>query len=493
MKKKTKSKPSEKFSFSLEFQTEILRYFIQAREGVLIMPKIKPGYFTLIEHSIIYEALHKAIKRYKRIPGQAVVIETMKAMLTSRDYVDLLTKDDIPQVTTLIKSLYSNPLKDEDIIKENIFRFHAYLEVKALNEVTDFTDFDQFEAYQEQFSKILRSSKPVTDNDEPLYMVDGTVSRQLIRKISPDVIPSPFRQLNDLTNGGGFPKGSIIVLLDKAKAKKTFMLINAARGYLAMRKNVLYVDLENGKSQIMERMVQSTLGRTKREMLTGEQDMLEKRHMRKYKRMGVEFVVEKLPAKVADANHLKALIQKVEAEKGIKVHILMLDYAAKMASISRDRDDFERISNIYIDIANLADEIGLEHIWTANHVQRSAMKRKQTRYEEDDIALCIDIIRHAQVIYGLNSTEEEEQNHIFRTEVVVQRDGKPHGRALFHMDVEKQRMKEFTREQRQKYDETVGAAVDQMMETEGEDKGPRKRPVNPNADKDKRAKKTGDI
>lgn len=41
-------------------------------------------------------------------------------------------------------------------------------------------------------------------------------------------------------------------------------MINLARGYLAMRKSVLYVDLENGKAQIMDRMVQSSINRTKR-------------------------------------------------------------------------------------------------------------------------------------------------------------------------------------------------------------------------------------
>ncbi len=34
-------------------------------------------------------------------------------------------------------------------------------------------------------------------------------------------------------------------------------MVNLARGYLRMKKSVLYVDTENGKEQIMDRFIQS--------------------------------------------------------------------------------------------------------------------------------------------------------------------------------------------------------------------------------------------
>lgn len=67
-------------------------------------------------------------------------------------------------------------------------------------------------------------------------MVGGTIKRQLMRKIDPDVIPTPYWQLNNLSNGSGYSKGSIFVILDKPKAKKTFSLINISRGYLSMKR-----------------------------------------------------------------------------------------------------------------------------------------------------------------------------------------------------------------------------------------------------------------
>lgn len=474
-----------KFTFSIEFQLEVLRFLIQGKKSLLYVQKIKPGYFTLIEHSIVVEALVKFVKKYQRIPSEVLMVEQVKILLKGRDYVDLVTKDDIPNIHKLISELYNKPLKDVDIVLENIHKFIAYIELKALNESMDFSDYNSYETYQAKLTKILQSSKP-QKKDEPLLMVSGTAMRQLMRKVDPDVVPTPFWQLNRLGNGDGYPKNSLFVLIDRPKRRKTFALINIARGYLAMKKNVLYIDTENGKNQLMDRMIQSTLNKTKREMLTGDYDKMEQRHMRKYKRLGVEFIVERVPATIADCNTIMNLVRKLETEKGIKVHVIMIDYAAKLASIARDRDDVERINNVYIDIDNMGDELGLDAVWTAQHVTREGAKHQETKYEDNDIASAISIIRNAKCVMGLNSTQDEEEHNIMRMEVVVQRDGVPSGRVMFNMDPERQRMKEFSKEARAKYDESIGKQVDDLLKK-------RKRVSNPNADPEKRSKTSGDI
>lgn len=484
-KVKKKLNSCDKFTFSIEFQLEVLRFLIQGKESLLYIPKIKPGYFTLIEHSIVVEALIKFVKKYQRIPSEVLMIEQVKTLLEGKNYVDLVTKDDIPNIHKLISELYNKPLKDVDIILENIHKFIAYIELKALNESMDFSDYNSYETYQLKLTKILQNSKP-QKKDEPLLMVSGTAMRQLMRKVDPDVVPTPFWQLNKLGNGNGYPKNSLFVLIDRPKRRKTFALINIARGYLAMKKNVLYIDTENGKNQLMDRMIQSTLNKTKREMLTGDYDKMEQRHMRKYKRLGVEFIVERVPATIADCNTIKNLVGKLESEKGIKVHVIIIDYAAKLASIARDKDDVERINNVYIDIDNMGDELGLDAIWTAQHVTREGAKHQETKYEDNDIASAISIIRNAKCVMGLNSTPDEEEHNIMRMEVVVQRDGVPTGRVMFNMDPERQRMKEFSKEARAKYDDTMGRQVDDMLK--------KKRKVsNPNADPEKRGKTNGDI
>lgn len=454
-------KPKIKFEFTPEFQLEILRYIIRDREGALALNRIKANYFVLIEHGLIAEAIQKYVSQKKKVPSENILKQLISDLLSNKKYIDLVTKDDVPNIKKLIHELYTAPFNDGEYIKEQIYKFATYVEMKNLNESFDLNAFDQYEEYARKVDRVLQNSKP-KQQEEPAYLIRDVVDRQFKRQVDSEVIPSPYWQLNALTNAGGFPRGSVLVLLDKPKAKKTFFLVNLARGYLRMKKSVLYIDTENGKAQIMDRMVQASINHTKRELYSGEFDKQETKFLRKLSRLGVEFVVDRVSALVTDCNYIRDKILKLRAQ-GINIEVLMVDYAAKLMDISKTKDEFERISNIYVELQNLANEFKLDIIWTANHITREGGKHRSTRYQENDIAKCIDIVRHSQGIYGLNATEEELRDNIQRLEVVVQRDGAPSGRALFKVDVEKQRAVEFTRDQRKAYDELYAQQLDESI------------------------------
>lgn len=477
-----KFKDSVKFSFTPDFQLEILRFILRDKEGGLVLRRVKSSYLVLIEHALIFEGISKYFKKQGKMPSENILKQVIKELLESKAYVDLVTKDDLPSIQKLISNLYHIPLSDSEYIKERIYQFSTYVEMKNLNDSFDLDNFEQYEEYSRKIEKVLQKSKPKKE-DEPLYMIRDVTERQFKRQSEPSVIPCPYRQLNDLTNAGGYPEHSVNVILDKPKAKKTFFMVNLARGYLRMKKSVLYIDTENGQDQIMDRFIQSSINKTKKELYSGEYDKLEAKHLRKLARFGVELVVERVPAMITDVTYIREKIIQLR-NQGIDIRVLMVDYAGKLASIAGDREDFERISNVYVDLQNLAEELHLDIIWTAHHITREGKKHRLTRYDENDISGSIAIVRNAQVIVGLNSTEQEEKDNILRVEMVVQRDGLSSGRALFKCDVERQRCTEFTREQRKQYDEVYAGIVDKMVK---EQKG------NPSANKEKYEKKSGDI
>lgn len=477
-----KFKDSVKFSFTPDFQLEILRFILRDKEGGLVLRRVKSSYLVLIEHALIFEGISKYFKKQGKMPSENILKQVIKELLESKAYVDLVTKDDLPSIQKLISNLYHIPLSDSEYIKERIYQFSTYVEMKNLNDSFDLDNFEQYEEYSRKIEKVLQKSKPKKE-DEPLYMIRDVTERQFKRQSEPSVIPCPYRQLNDLTNAGGYPEHSVNVILDKPKAKKTFFMVNLARGYLRMKKSVLYIDTENGQDQIMDRFIQSGINKTKKELYSGEYDKLEAKHLRKLARFGVELVVERVPAMITDTTYIREKIIQLR-NQGIDIRVLMVDYAGKLASISRDREDFERISNVYVDLQNLAEELHLDIIWTAHHITREGKKHRLTRYDENDISGSIAIVRNAQVIMGLNSTEQEEKDNILRVEIVVQRDGLPSGRALFKCDVERQRCTEFTKEQRKQYDEVYSGVLDSMMKSSKD---------NPSANKEKYEKKSGDI
>lgn len=126
----------------------------------MVISKVKPGYFILIEHALIMEALLKFFRKYSKIPSKPLLIETCKVLLEGKDYVDLVIQDDIPKINNIIKQLYEVALKDSDVIRDQIYKFIAYVEIKSLNESMDFSNFSLYENYQNKISSIIRNSKP---------------------------------------------------------------------------------------------------------------------------------------------------------------------------------------------------------------------------------------------------------------------------------------------------------------------------------------------
>lgn len=451
-----------KFEFGVEFQQEVLHFIIKDKRGILSLRKIKDTYFTLISHQVIAKGLLHFSKKTKKLPkNPAVLMQEVKEILTVKSLADLVTQDDLVEVNKIINTLYTTPLLDADAIEDKVLKFCTFIQMKDLNDNFDLSDFSQYEEYYRKISQLLAKTK--SKKEVPLYLVRDVVERQFQRQADPQVMPTPFRQLNQLANGGGFPQGSILVALDKSKATKTFTLVNVGRSYLKMQKVVLYIDMENGAREIMMRMEQSTLNRSKSDLLSGEFDKLEQKHLRKYKRLGSEFIVRKLPANIGTANDIANIIDEIYNDTGLRVQVLIIDFMGKMGSIEKHKDDFDRISNVYIEVSNLAVDKELDVVWTAQHVTRQAEARRETRYEESDIAKCLDISRTASFVFGLNSTKEEREHGVQRWETVVARDAPSWGRCLFNIDLEKQRFQEFTVSQRKAYDEKFAPKIDQKL------------------------------
>ena len=441
-----------KFKFTVEYQFDLLRYIVLDKNGVNALQKIEDGFFTLTEHAVIANALIAYHKSNKRIPGETILRERIKSVLNTKQFIDLVTREEQSEILKLITPLYSGIVKDGDEIYKLCKQFNSYIRMKSLIEEIDINDFTSYQKFSNAISMAIEDPDEMEESSTSFLFAD-IKERQFRRQENKTIIPTPFRQINALTNAGGYEKGSIIVILDKEKKGKTGMLINIARGYAQMRKKVLYIDLENGKDAILTRLEQSINRYDKLTVLEGDKDKKIQRKIRKFMRIGGEVVVERLPALTTNANSIQALIDRYYRVHGITFDEIIIDYLAKMGSISNKVDDFGRISDAYIDVANLCVKNKIEHCWTANHVTREGAKNRiATRYEGTDIAKCIDIVRHVHAIFGLNRTPEEEENNFLRMELVDQRDGKPVGRAVFNADMETQRFDEIGVAARRVYD-----------------------------------------
>lgn len=441
----------DKFEFTTDYQWNLLKYTVKDRDGVKALELYNDSYFTLNEHGIIAHSLKNFYKKTRRIPREPSLLkEELRELLKTRDYIELFTTSERENLMKDISQLYKEDLKDGDLILKKCVEFVRYINVKDTIEKVNLLNFNDYKGFATRIQKAITTGNSLTE-DYGTMLINHIKERQFNRQDNRSVIPTPFYQINNATNAGGYDKGSIIVILDRPKKFKTGMAINIARGYLRMKKKTLVIDLENGQDSYAMRLEQSIVKKAKQELLSGQHDDKIQKTLRKYKRLGGEVVIKRLPALITTTNDIQALMDYYYREHGIQFDNLVIDYAALLASTTNKQDDHNRIADAYLDLSNLAIANQLDHIWTPHHVPKTAFGREESRYNDSDLAKCTEIGRHVHAIWGLNRDEDEEENNIMRMELVVQRDGAQRARALFTVDYPTQRADEFNKAQLREY------------------------------------------
>jgi replicative DNA helicase len=434
-----------KFQFDTEFQESIIKYTLTDKAGYKALELYKPEYFDLAEHIIIAQVLKTYYRRKRRVLNNPVVImESIRKLSKNRKYREFLKPADLKNIGTLLKSLTKGLVKNGDEIIENCMNFARYVELRECLEEVDLEDFGNYATFLTKAKKAINIGSEFTES-KGTFLVEDLRARQIARKNRDGIYPLPFRQLNALTNAGGYNSGMVGVILDKPKALKTAMLVNITRMYMQKKKNVIVFDLENGEEQYSQRLEQSIMRIDKRALLEGEFDYKISKTFRKYKRLGVETIVKKLPAYTTTADTLRYWLDFYRNEYGFYAEYMVIDYVGKMGALSGVKDDTQRISDAYVDVDNLCKEYGIIHTWTGHHVKREGYARKATRYRDDDTAKCIDINRHIDIMVGLQQTDEEREQGLVRMEIIVQRDGLPEGTTWLRVHPELQRFDELTR------------------------------------------------
>lgn len=437
-----------KFKFTTDFQFDLLKYTVLDKNGYKAIELYDDTYFTLTEHAVIAYTLKNYYKRKKIIPGRTILLEELYKTFDHREFINNLTDEDRKEILSITQELFKGILKDGDEILANTEKFAQYVDLKHEIENINLLDYDQYDIFSRKIQKAI-APRIQKIEEKGIFLIRDIRYRQIKRKEKGSIIPMPWRQLDALTNAGGYAKGSTLVVVDRAKKFKTGVLVNITLNYMQRhKKNILVVDLDNGEDEFLMRVEQCGSGITKRNLLDEDGDYdhtVRKRFYSKRKQWG-EVIVKRFPSLVTTANDIGNYIDYLYREYGFQTDILIIDYIAKMGCISGKDSLHERISEAYIDVNNLALAKNIDLVWTAQHVTREAAKRREGKvYDSTDVAGAIDITKHVQALYGLNRTEREEQLGYQRLTIIDQRDGPPNGRIIFRIDPAIQLLKPLTK------------------------------------------------
>lgn len=438
---------NNQFNFDPDFQQEILQFTVtDPKSGYKALELFESEYFTLIPHVIIAEALKKYHARKFIIPSLAVARQEVRQLLKRKQWQELVHKDDKDKALTILKRIYKRPVRDPDTIYNECRTFARFMAFKEQLENVNIEDYNTWPLFLDNITKAVHRGTELNQRKSLLLLRDAKI-RATRRLDEPQGQETPWWQLNALTNSGGTTKGNIIVVLSEAKFFKTGFMINTALGYLKKGEIILYVDLENGEQAIATRADQGIMNKDRKGLLDPDNMQPFLKMVRTYKRFGGEIAILRLPAG-STTKEIQKEIKRLKDEDGLIVKKMMCDYPDLMGSSDGASIEDKRISQVYIDLKNLAEEEDLDVIWTASHVNREGSKEgRGKKYRHEHMAKASDKVRHADMVLSMVQDEDEIEAGIIRLELTAQRDGLQSGRVWFWANLAKQKLKEFNRAQ----------------------------------------------
>lgn len=441
---------SSKFEFDVDHQWEIIKYILLDKDGYKALQLVKEDFFSLTEQQLVIHTLKAFFKKKGRVPKNTVNLRyEINRISKTQKYANTLKASDLETLYKQVDKICKGIVKDGSDILDNCKNFAAFTAVKRVIEDFDITNYGGYVDNVKKLQKAITVGDSV-ENEKGMMLVEGWKQRQVRRKLDPGSIPTPFKQLNRSTNSGGYPKGSLITVIDKGKGGKTSFLVNVGRGYMSQRKRVFVADLENGSYAYATRYDQSLIKTEKEKLLSEDSESRLSKLYRKYSRLGCEVMIHRFPAGTT-ANQISSFLDGIYSETGMKFEVMIIDYIGLMGANSGQKEDNNRISEAYVDVKNLAEHWGFDVVWSGHHTTREGEKRRATRYEANDTAKCIDIHRHVDAMLGLNQNSDEKAAGVFRLEVVDQRDGRGDSRVYFWVDIATQRWDEFNKAQVDEY------------------------------------------
>ena len=271
-----------------------------------------------------------------------------------------------------------------------------------------------------------------------------------------EVIPSPFANLNRLTEDGGFATPSIIVIAAPPKTNKTTFLVNMAYGYAMLGKHPLLVDFENGERNIRKRFRQRAAQCSAREFLDGgvvesigmtAQKSFEQ-SVSQIKRMGGDVHFFSVPVNSIGLSSVDAEILRL---KSIGIDIDCIIYDSVEQSICEDktiREDTKQIQWKYLEAIKLNQKHGI-FSFTPSHINREGIKAlkvgvKGGEYLAGDIgklqnAHAVFLLEYEEVIL----TNSDATAKVLKLHVLAQREGVRNGTIHFLLDMDYQLVEEF--------------------------------------------------
>lgn len=363
---------------------------------------------------------------------------------TPRQILDMVSLEDKEGVITreILKSILTDNIKDYDIKNFVEPKFNAWVltnriktgTVDIIEETRNFDSIDDFDSAIEAANKIrlivddMSSTSFVDDDDMGSDFDEADLH---IQDNSRFKVKSGFETIDHML-GGGWDISTLNVIMAATNAGKSLWMQNFAVRSADLGHNVLYITLEMSERKVLKRLGAMRLKIPINDYDTVSKDTeLIKKKIKSLGSMreGADLFSNKVgkiytkfwaagTAMIADFDNY---IQKIQARKGIKFDLIIVDYITLIAAPKGSGD------NLYMKGKYLAEglrALGAKYkcpIITGVQVAKDAWNASDITLES--VPESKAIAETADVFYCIIRTEEMKRLNMYRFKLLKQRDG----------------------------------------------------------------------
>ena len=255
----------------------------------------------------------------------------------------------------------------------------------------------------------------------------------------------------DVYLGGGVGNGEMLIWLAPPGVGKTSLLISQGVEMAKEGEDVLHITLEISGAKCWQRVDQKLTGLSREERLGRPKAVITAR-----REVKGTFSVKDWCAKNVTVDDIRSLVKNMRAQ-GKSVTAICIDYLELMSPVKNNRHG-ERFnfSQVAKDLRRLGNELGVK-MCTAWQVNRIGSEKHVIG--KTDVSECWDIVKHADIIMGLNQSDSELVNHVLRINIIKQRESTARPLEYYYSNLDRMTIREMGDGDHDETPETIGSGV----------------------------------
>ena len=388
--------------FGTSFQSKIIASLMSDLKFIQTISDIlEPNMFDSDSKKWLVRAIREYYYEYKKQP----TLEVVKYKIDEIDN-DILKSGVIEKLRDVWKNIEATDL---EFVQSETLDFCKNQTLKsAILESVDMLENKNYDGIK---SIIDEAMKAGTTRDLGHDYIPSLETR--LSESARITVKTPWDVINDIIDGG-LGAGELGVIVAPAGIGKSWTLQALGSDVVKSGKTVVHYSLELNENYVGLRYDSIFSGVTTSNIKYHKEEV-----EKKISKLPGKLLIKYFPTKAASVQTLGAHLKQIELS-GVKIDIVIVDYADILMPTGNFREKRHAIGNIYEDLRGLAGELEIP-IWTASQANRSALE--EDVIGADKVAEDYSKVMTADFVMSMSRKVEDKIANTGRFHVIKNRFG----------------------------------------------------------------------